>query len=377
MRSSNVFLGFAGVAALALAGCGSNIVGTTGGAGGTGTATTGTGVTTTTTSTGTGATTTTTSTGTGTTTTTTSTGTGTTTTTTSTSTGTSSGGACGGFPCSPTAACGAVDDCCIGLVENAGQATFGVRMAELDVARPAALATGVVASTVGGDVQPNDAACNLSGTGYFSWLLQFDTTASTLKTGGALPVTNPALGYSFVSTVIGSNMVGPVTYSGVTIGADGSFGTMPLQGKLYMPIYLDAQGMSVVVLPLLDPEIGTSTLSANRNCIGSYNAASLQPSMNCLADATTPAFIDGGSISGLITIADADTVDVTVLGETLCVLIAGAMFSDQAAPIAHCKKDASGAYLAMGDSCSQAGGTCKDSWAFAARFAASSIKINN
>ncbi len=43
----------------------------------------------------------------------------------------------------------------------------------------------------------DNTACNLDGSGTFSWLLQFDTTAGTLKTGGARPVAEPTTGYSF------------------------------------------------------------------------------------------------------------------------------------------------------------------------------------
>jgi hypothetical protein len=332
MRFSNVFLGLAGVgvvASLALAGCGSSPA-STGGAGGTGA------------------------------------GGGSTTTTGSMST-TSSGN-----PCAPSAACGAADDSCIGLVDNSKLTKFGLRMNQLDVTAPPKLATGSVQTIIAGDVEPNLAACNLGGTADFSWLLQFDTTAMTLKTGGAEPVTDETMGYSFVSTMIGSNTVAPVTFPNVTIGSDGSFTTMPLASKLYVPIYLSATDLTdVVVLPILNPAISMGKLSANQNCIGSYNLSQLTPAMNCMPGGTVEPFVDGGSLTGLITIADADTVDITLLAETLCVLLTGQ--SDMGKPTAHCPMP-----LPMtGNACSTAGGTCTDAYSLSANFEASSIKINN
>jgi hypothetical protein len=336
MRFSNVFLGLAGVGAaamLTLAGCGSSN-GNSGGSGGTSS------------STGTKS-------------------------TSTTSTGTSSGDMCTSAPCAPTAACTAADKCCIGLVDNSKKNPFGLRMSSLDVAKPKALTGIAIASVISGAVEPDNTNCNLGGTATFNWLMEFDTTAKTLKTGGALPVMDPTKGYSFVNTMIGTNQVGPVTYSGLTIGADGSFSTMPLMQKLYVPIYLDPMGMSVVVLPLLNPAITMAKLSSNHDCIGDYNAAGLDPSASCAPDSSHPLFNDGGSLGGLITIADAETVDVAVLHETLCVLLTG--MSDNAMPTAHCPMP----LPTNGDSCSMAGQNCTDSFALTATFSASSVLINN
>src|SRR5580700_1814015 len=85
-------------------------------------------------------------------------------TSTSTSTSTSSstsGGGGAGPGCEVTPACMVADKTCLGLTQNTGLTKFGLRMAELDIGKPAALATGPIGLQVGGAVTPMDAACNL------------------------------------------------------------------------------------------------------------------------------------------------------------------------------------------------------------------------
>src|SRR4051812_3651840 len=56
---------------------------------------------------------------------------------------TSTGNSTGAGACSPTSKCTAVDKECIGLVDNKGLTTFGLRMSQLDVTAPAALTKGI------------------------------------------------------------------------------------------------------------------------------------------------------------------------------------------------------------------------------------------
>ena len=300
--------------------------------------------------------------------------------------GTASGGA--GAGCAPTSTCQVADTSCLGLSDNTGKTMFGLRMAELDLTAPAALARGAVAQSVQGDVTQSDVTCNLDGTGTSSWLLQFDTGAGTLKTGGAKPVADPAQGYAFDDEMLasGSTMlqVQPVTFSGVTPDASGNFSTSAGQ-NLVIPFFLDASGTSAVVLPIDQLTFTMATLSASNNCIGTYNAAGLDVGNNCQPDDTHPQFVTGGSLSGYISLKDADSVVIAELNETLCVLLSGdpttyGMMA-AASDLTTCKTDAGGNITFQGDWCSTtnmaASGGCADAVQFAGKFAASSVSITN
>lgn len=286
------------------------------------------------------------------------------------------------FPCSPKASCTAVDKACLGLVDNKGKTKFGLRMSDLVINKPAALASGLVASVVAGSVTPSLAACNLNGSGTFSWLLEFDLTAGTLTTGGAKPVADASKGYSFVNETVmqggKSFMIQPVSYP-VKPDAGGNF-DVKMGADLLVPIYLDAAATMVVILPLKQGKLSMGTLSASQNCIGTYNAKGLDPANSCLPDAQHPLFVTGSQLNGLITLEDADTVIISSLNESLCVALSGngAMYGmKNAAGTTVCKRDASMKILFQGDSCSMAGSMCTDSVALGANFAASSVKVNN
>ena len=340
MRFSNVFLGLSGaalsgalvVAASSLAACSSSSSGAGGSGGGTG-STTGTGA----------------------------------------HTGSTSGSS---YACSPSAACKVVDDSCLGEVDNTGKTTFGLRISELDVTKPAVMTQGLMAGIISGDIQLSLPACHVKGSGTFSWLLQFDTTAKTLKTGGAPPVADPTAGYSFTNTTISGMQIAPATFTDITIAADGSF-TNTSTKDFQVPVYLSATDTTqVVILPLKHATIATGKLSASHNCIGEYNAAGLKVTNLCQASTGEPQFISAGTITALITLEDADQVIVAAAQQSLCAILAGTGTTNSAG-VKVCNRDAGGKNEYQGDTCSTIGGTCKDSDAFVASYAASSIKINN
>jgi hypothetical protein len=285
--------------------------------------------------------------------------------------------------CEPTAACAAVDKTCLGLVNNTGKTTFGLRMAELDLTAPAALTTGIVKTTVQGDVGLDLKPCNLLGSGTFSWLLEFDTTAGTLKTGCAKPVTDPTMGYAFDMETINGFTIAPVTYTGITPDSTGAF-NVAMGQDLIVPIFLDAAATEVVLLPLKAARLTMGTLSASQNCIGSYNGSTLTVANSCQPVPPATQFTDGASLDGYITLEDADTVIVSVLNESLCVLLsdasdAGSMPGDGGINL--CERDANGNIVFQGNWCastnSAATSTCFDSVTLGANFAASSVLITN
>jgi hypothetical protein len=296
----------------------------------------------------------------------------------STSSGTS-------FPCSPGATCTATNKACLGLVDNSGQTKFGLRMTELDISSPPALTQGVVSMVVGPAVNPNSPSCNEPGQATFNWLLQFDTTAGTLKTGGAKPVADATMGYAFDMETLAGKAIAPITLM-TMVDATGNFSVMTGQ-NLNVPIFLNAMGTSSVVLPLQQARITMGTLSSDHNCIGTFNAAGLDPNNSCTPDATHPLFKTAGKLDGFITLADADQVPVSAIGETLCVILSGSAMmygmpgTGAQAGTTVCKRDAMNNIVYKGGWCSTtnmaASATCADAEQLAAAFAASSIKITN
>ena len=246
-------------------------------------------------------------------------------------------------------------------------------MSELKVTAPGALSTGIVAGIVAGAVTQADPSCNLTGSGTFSWLIQFDLTAGKIKTGGAKPVADPTTGYAFVNEMLGGIAVAPIEYD-VKPDASGAFSVTT--GKdLVVPIFLDAKATQYVLLPLKQARLTMGTLSASQNCIGHYNAEGLDFNNACLADDKQSSFVTGAKLDGLITLEDADQVVVSSLQETLCVLLAGNM--GVAGPNGYkvCARDANMKITFQGDACSTGAG-CGDAMSLAADFAASSVQIN-
>jgi hypothetical protein len=258
-------------------------------------------------------------------------------------------------------------------------------MSEIDFTAPAALDTGLVKNILSGAAELDLASCNLSGSATFSWLLQFDTVAMTLKTGGAKPVADPFQGYAFDDEVLDGLHIQPVTFPNVAPDATGAFSTT--QGMdLVIPIFLNAAGTSAVLLPLHQARLFQGRLSSNDDCIGTYNAAGLDPANSCNPDSTHPAFVDAASLDGYITLEEADQVIITAANESLCVLLSGnsTMYGTPSAGAGGadvCKRDATGKILYQGDWCSTtnaaASSTCADADEVKANFAASSIKILN
>jgi hypothetical protein len=289
--------------------------------------------------------------------------------------------------CAPKPSCLAADKTCLGLVDNSGKTKLGLRMAELDVTSPKALTSGIVKTTVAGNVTPNNKACNLDGAATFSWLLQFDTAAGTLKTGGAKPVTDATKGYSFDDEMITQGAktfhVQPITLMAKP-DAMGAFSITAGQ-DLIVPIFLNDTGTSVVLLPLHQARLVSGTLSSNNNCIGTYNAVGLDPANSCQPDDTHPQFTDAGKLDGYITLEEADTVIVSAISQSLCVLLSGnaSMYGMTPAGTTNavCKRDAGNKILYQGGWCAgtnaAAAAGCADAEQLTGNFAANSVLINN
>lgn len=289
----------------------------------------------------------------------------------------------GGSPtCEPQGECAAVKSDCLALTDNASKtADVGLRISQLSITKPDALAKGAVKGIVSTGVTMNLDDCNLQGNGTFSWLLDFDIANKKLTTGGAKPVTDPRGGYSFVNETVKGFDLKPLTLDAPV--TDGAFSASAPGTTLIVPIYLDAGASDVVLLPLHDVAIKNATLSSDNNCIGKYNADTLDPVNSCLPDdsAGQSYFTDGASLDGFVTIEESDTVIVSALNQSLCVLLSGdASANGNGASPNQCKRDANNKIELKGDWCAAtnaaATADCADAFQLGASFAASAVKIN-
>lgn len=285
-------------------------------------------------------------------------------------------------PCSPGASCPGAKSECLALADYTAKPQFTLRMADLTLTAPPTLSTGPVATIVKNGVTLNMNECNLAGGGTFSWLLQFDTATGKLKAGGAKPTKTPVDGYAFVNEMISGFPIAPLETDAPI--KDGKF-AMATGANLTVPIYLDINATSVVLLPLHEAKL-SGTISADNNCIGKYNSKGLKPADNCTPSPDVPAFVgaDGkadsdGTLDGFITLDEADQVVVDALKQSLCVILSGnsTMYGDGGTPTNKCKRDPANKIVFEGDWCAASNDTaCKDSVKLKANFAASAVKVN-
>lgn len=291
--------------------------------------------------------------------------------------GTGGGGSGGGtttgdLTCDPTCeeAKGAASEC-LAIVDNKESATYGLRMAQLTIEKPTVLANKTISGIIDAAVTLNLDNCNLTGDGTFSWILEFDSATGKLKTGGAKPVKDPAQGYCFVNETLGTTPVAPIVVDAAP-DASGKF-SVGVGGNVVVPIFLADDASMFILLPLRNAKIIDATLSADKNCIGTYNSDKLDPELLCEPAGDVTRFTNGASLDGHITLEEADAVDISTLGRSLCALLTGV--SDP-----KCERDANNQITAKGDWCSTtdaaADGTCADAFKLGATFAASAVKVN-
>lgn len=289
--------------------------------------------------------------------------------------------AAGGASCEPTdPACPGVgvDSACLALTDNRDSNVFALRLSQLIITAPAELATEVVYNIIGAGVNADLPACNVFGDGTFNFMLEFDRDAGTLRAGGALPEANPSAGYCFVTDA--SHEVAPVTVPS-NLMPDGTFSTDPLP-RIVVPIYDDKAGSSAVYLPLRDARIESATLSSDQNCIGRFNSEGLRPEENCapLLSENRHYFVNAGTLTGYITLEEADAVDVKITGESLCMLLGGPNAKGDGATsgIVRCERQ-NGEIVLKGDWCSttNSAGGCQDAFRLEAELAASAATIRS
>ncbi len=266
---------------------------------------------------------------------------------------------------------------CLPLADNGGKSTLDFRIRRLNIAAPPSLALPLIQNAiVTKNIDLKAKQCGELGNGAFNWLIRLDKTANTLKTGGAPPVTDfLGQGYCFYNhTTTTGVKVGPADG---TVKFDGdTFSTTTPIKSLPIPIFLAGDVNNVIVLPITDATITSVTISANNNCIGSFQPKALDS--DCVDDpGACSKWQTAGAIGGYITLEEADGVLVQDLSESLCVLLTGTVSSKTAD--GKCQRDGGGHIVPKGDFCSttKTAGGCQDSYWLAATFAASAAKIND
>ena len=313
------------------------------------------------------------------------------------------GGGPGGFPpanCDPsdnscpstggtcsidTAQCGDPTTC-LPMADNSKKAVYDFRLRRLLITAPPALTNPAVGlglvqtSVIDQGVDLNAPQCGDHGKGAFNWLLRVDPTGDQITTGGAPPSPDPFnTGFCFYRHVLGSLDIEPAQAS-ITFDDAGAFTTAPI-ALLNVPVFLSADAgaadpSNVIILPLRNAVLQQAKLSANNNCIGSFNLQALDPGCNIADPSSCSKWHTAGSLGGVMTLEDADKVPLTILPETLCVLLTGTAPD----PNTHkCVRDTGGNIVAKGDYCSTSNkpGDCQDSFWLSATFAGAAVTIND
>jgi len=290
--------------------------------------------------------------------------------------------------CEASAGCPSVVSECIAFADNASKDKFALRISHLSISTPTALTDPTVSALLAKGIFLNYPQCTaatgdaiFTGDGTFSWILEFDKVGGQLKTGGARLETDPTAGYCFVNETVAGFPVSPLEVA-VPIGADGAFETATTKA-VTVPIYTDPTDASkVIILPLRGVRIFDGKVSADNNCIGTYNAANLDPNNLCKEEpGAVPLFVDGAALEGHITLEEADSVLIPELSnKTLCWLLATGTHKDMAT--GKCTRDGTNKITMPGDWCTGATpddpgvpGGCGDSVKLGATFAASGATV--
>ncbi len=259
---------------------------------------------------------------------------------------------------------------CLPIGDNKGKDVLDFRIRRLNIATPAALASDFIQnSVVTLNIDLAERICGEQGKGLFTWILRVDKKNNTIITGGAPPSTDSLnKGFCFARFDLGANKVQPISGKIQFDSAGNTFKSLE-PAKVNIPIFLDADGNNVILLPITDVRVENVTISDEGNCIGHFRESALDNS--CFEDKSAcPRWTTSGSLGGYITLEEADGVLIRDLNnKSLCSFLA-------AETELKCARE-NGKIKYQGDYCSvtKAPGGCADSMWLAATFAASAAKI--
>ncbi len=281
-------------------------------------------------------------------------------------------------PCAPKGAvCAPVPSDCLAQHAEAGGEATTLRVAQLRLTKPAALARGPLRDPFAEAVAPNlPDECRVGGAGTFNMLLRFDRAVDKLTVGFAKPVDRPARGYGLIDETLGGAHVEPAV-TRAPIQPDGRFAAAsPID--LLVPLFLDPATGEVALLPVRGVHV-SGQIGSDGLCIGRFNAEGLKPEDKCAITEAAPAFVDGGIVRGVVKLEEADAVLLPSAGHSLCVAIAGDVpkYGDGATP-ARCRREG-GRIAFQGDWCSTTNApatpACADAVQLAGSFAASAVRL--
>lgn len=270
---------------------------------------------------------------------------------------------------------------CYALEDYSDSPTKYLRLSQLHVTAPNLLSTGAIPTTVVTPAVTLDLPqCYMNSPGkggLFNWLIEIDTDAKRLKTGGAA-FAQPTDGYCFLDEKIGESQVKPVEVDIDYDPTTGKFATKDKLDLLVVPIYTSPDS-TPILLPISNATITGGELSENGNCIGRFKGEPGELEDGTCATLTSDSssddayqWKDGAQLEGTITLEEADKVDVVDLGVSLCKLITNHA-GEKVNGIARCLRDADGVIDYSG--AKQIEGSGKDAYVtLKAGLAASAVK---
>lgn len=293
---------------------------------------------------------------------------------------------------------------CIAMADNAlrtdGHAQL--RVSQLAVESPAVLTQPFMQTTIITEgITPTrpDASCRQQGTNRFNILLDFNFETMEIKVGSAIP--QSLLGHTVGEGTCWANYEGtdtadlkskitPVSTTFTVNESTGEFEAVFEKGEdriMNVPIYVADTEDDFALLPLRELVV-TGTLTAGNSCVGKFVHEDLT-APTCAAGTSGFRWENAGKYVGYVTVEDADTVDVSSLGFSLCTLLSGnsVKWDNNADGIGRCVNSAGykansnklpeGNWCSVSNSAdaSKCGGVL-DSWQLKTEFAASGIKID-
>jgi hypothetical protein len=301
------------------------------------------------------------------------------------------GGAGGTGPppeCALPAGCTPVESDCMALEDNSDKSTYGFRVQQATIWKPDAFSGGLEYTAIFQALTINLPQCNLQGGGTVNLLVEVDEVAKLARIGTGKPVADPFAGYSFVDEVVEVDTgvffnVAPAIVS-YDIDENLSVWTEDID-SIALPLYLNQAATDFILVPVKKAHLSDAVISADKNCIGSHNAAGLSKEDGCLPDLVEDQkpFIEGGVLEGYVLLEEANDIIVTSFGlnRSLCLILAQDVgeFGDGGSPARCNYKD--GKIKFPGDWCSTtdagADPSCHDAVFFGLAFAASGVKINS
>jgi hypothetical protein len=262
-----------------------------------------------------------------------------------------------------------------------GAPSFALKMAHVKFAKPSALTKGIAKNMLENWLGPPPPICHVPNF-LLTWILQFDLTAGTLTTGGAIEGAGLAPGFQFIQGAAPpggeTTAILPVT-APLALGAGCDLDVSV--GDVNMPLQYDESGSGTIYLPFRHLRFHGGKVSADHNCIGTYNDANLLPGNNCAPTATVPAYQDGAQLEAMIPLEDADQALIGLLNQSLCVFLSQDedTYGTQTGQYTYCARGADGKILFQGDWCSitnqPATADCADALHVSATFAASGVRM--